>query len=176
MVRYWVIAPYNYDSRESFDQAWDYCRRNGVIGIGWDLLGDLSRASRNEIKVLYLRQAEYRDNPETGNESRGYLSLQRFWHDIAIGDRVIARAGTKRIVGLGTVSLEAFCSLEMGEELRSGLPMNLHTYFIKVDWQDIEHVFPISVLPRDTVAETKKTHKHWPALRNVLREVWQDVP
>ena len=175
MVRYWVIAPYNYDNREAFEKAWDYCRKNGVIGIGWDLLGDLSLASRNEIKVLYLRQAEYRNNPETGNESRGYLSLQRFWHDIEIGDRVIARAGTKRIVGLGTVSTKAFYSLEMGEGLRSGLPMNLHAYFIRVNWQTVDHVFPISVLPRDAVAETKKAHKHWPAFEGVLSQVWSDL-
>ena len=175
MARIWAIAPYNYDKPERFDEAWGYCQRNGVIAIGWHLLGDLSGKSRAQIMLLYQDEPEYRYNPETGNESSGYRSLQRFWHDIEIGDRVIARAGRKKIVGLGVVTGKPLFNGARGKEM---LQCDPHPNFIGVSWENFsERRFQFEVLKscRATVNEIKKHHTIWPKIRSVLWEVW-DLP
>ena len=110
MVRYWVIAPYHYNPRNIFNQVWGYDLRQGVITIGWHEIGDLTGASKREI--FERHQAYYSE--------KNYQSLQRFWHDIKVGDRIIARSGLQRIVGIGVVVGEPFFDLERGSEVTGG--------------------------------------------------------
>ena len=177
MVRYWVIAPFRNNGNDAYemdwhplgyDTVWNYDKENGVIAIGWDF-GDLTGFSKETIKRKYL--AEYAD------ESRGYLSIQRFWCDISPDDRVIARRGTKKIVGVGTVTGAPIYDPDRGNFRTGGLPIWGYPNFLPVRWHLLDEFnLRVSSLPRDTVAELKPSHKHWPALRNVLQEVWQDMP
>ena len=105
MVKYWSVAPYrNHRAMpapqswrpEGFEQAWKYDRENSVIAIGWYEVGDLSGASKSEIGRRYMQN--WTDN------SRGYVNLQRFWHNVKQYDRIIARYSLKRIVGVGVVT------------------------------------------------------------------------
>lgn len=180
MVKYWSIAPYRNQRTmpgerswnvEGFEQAWKYDRENGVIAIGWCEVGDLFGLSRTEIKRRYIKH-RYNDMQNRGDDSRGYVNLQRFWHDIEQDDRIIARYGLKRIVGVGVVTDKPFYDLEKGKLWTGGLPIRPHPNFLPVAWEEFCHDFMESVFHRDTVFQVKETHKHWPTLKNVLDRVW----
>lgn len=164
MPRYWVIAPYSHSPRHIFDAVWEWSLRNGLITIGWHEAGNLVGAPKEEIRRRYL---ETYDN-------QAYPSLQRFLHDIEIGDRVIARGGLKRIVGLGTVESSPYFDLELGRAVTGGRDENVHPNFMRISWMKFEHDFHHSVFSGHlkTVTELKGTDLHWPELRNVLRERW----
>ena len=146
---------------------WDWSFRNGLISIGWHEVGNLDGASKDEIGQRYLE--EY--------DNQAYPSLQRFWHDIDVGDRVIARAGLKRIVGIGTIESEPFFDLEVGRVVTGGMDTNIHPNLLRVKWMNHEHEFPNSVFSGHlkTVSELREGQKHWSALKEVLSQVW-DVP
>ena len=167
MTRCWVIAPYRYSPGMVFDAVWDYSRRNDVISIGWHEVGDLTGASKKEIKDRH--QAVYSEI--------NYQSLQRFWHDIEPGDRVIARAGLKRVVGIGTVEGKPFFDLDRGREVTCGLDQNIHPNFLIVHWELFERESPYRIFRGhlNTVTELKETQKHWPAIKAVLQGAW-DTP
>lgn len=163
MVRYWVIAPYNYEYKKEYEQAWKFCFQNGLMSIGWGEMGDLTGFSRLEIRSIF---------EDTWGGGRS-VSVQRFWLEIEPGDLVVARAGTKQVRALGKVTRGAFYDAAKAEELKGGLRgMDFHAYFFGVNWMTFEHQFPTSVFQRDTVSELKEHHKHWPAVKRVLSKVW----
>ena len=173
MVKYWSVAPYRNQRTmpgpqswhlEGFEQAWKYDRENSVIAIGWYEVGDLSGVSKSEIGSRYMQN--WTDN------SRGYVNLQRFWHDIKQNDRIIARYGLKRIVGVGVVTGKPFYDLAKGQLWTGGLPIRPHPNFLPVSWEEFDHEFKESVFHRDTVFEVKETHKHWPTMKDALDQVW----
>ena len=98
MTRYWVIAPAEYRNPDEFDRCWSYDRQNGVIAIGWDL-GEAPR-SQEHLEELFNRRAE-KEGWKEGWTSLGLHMLRKFWFEIQPEDRIIARAGRKRIVGIG---------------------------------------------------------------------------
>ena len=183
MVKYWSVAPYRNQRTmpgpqswhpEGFEQAWKYDRENSVIAIGWYEVGDLSGVSKTEIKRRYIKR-RFNDMKNGGDRSRGYLNLQRFWHDIKQNDRIIARYGLKRIVGVGVVTGKPFYDLAKGQLWTGELPIRPHPNFLPVFWEEFDHEFKERVFHMDTVSEVKETHKHWPTLENVLNHVW-DCP
>lgn len=82
--RYWKISP--------GEQAvnWEECRAGGFIGIGWNKLGDLSNLTEEEFNV----RAE-----EHGGSDQVWT-----FRNISVGDRIVANQGTKRVLGIGTVT------------------------------------------------------------------------
>jgi len=92
-IRYWVIAP---GERAA---AWDEFYTKGIIGIGWDDLGDLSRYSSVEEVNNAWRKI-------TG-ENRSYINIRHacyyFAHVLEEGDIVIAKQGQSKIIGYGVV-------------------------------------------------------------------------
>ena len=62
MVRYWVIAPYNYGDQDAFDTSWNYDLANGVIAIGWSGLGNLSGLSKEDISDRFLEHTDWEPN------------------------------------------------------------------------------------------------------------------
>ena len=175
MVRYWVIAP-SRNSRSTtderdwhpngYDTVWGYDQENSVIAIGWGELGDLTGFSREAIKRQHA--ATY------NNEGRGYLSLQRFWCDISPGDRIIARRGTRKVVGIGTVIGKPVYDPDQGDLRTGGLPIYPYPNFLPVKWGRLEEFnLQVSSLPRDTVAELKQSFPCWPEIvEAILSQVW----
>ena len=143
MVRYWVIAPYNYDNREAFDACWQYDHANGVIAIGWDL-GDLSGRSKEDIS------ARYREHTEWAATSRHQVI--KFWKEIQKDDIIIARGGRKRVVGIGTALGPAFYNPEKGTE-RAGSIAEPFPNFLPVRWEKGEKEFPRTELGMQTLCE-----------------------
>jgi hypothetical protein len=91
--RVWLYAP----GRNA--EHWDEFYREGIIAIGWDKLGDLSKFHDLEEVAEKTREAyEREDNPL--NDAR---ACYEFAHDMRPGDLVFAKRGRSRIVGYGTV-------------------------------------------------------------------------
>lgn len=79
-------------------EYWDECRDNGYICIGWDELGDLSGASKEEYE-------KRRDAAITEHADWTKAGLGQVWRFSRIheGDRIIANSGKTKILGFGTV-------------------------------------------------------------------------
>ena len=123
MLRYWAIAPTDYSDRGAFEKIWQFDRDHDVIAIGWDV-GEPQ--SREDLEKKYARASE-----EEGWTQHGLNMLKKFWFDIRPGDRVIARAGRKRIVGIGTVRGEPYFDPESGQS-------NEGANLLSVQWDDVE--------------------------------------
>ncbi len=90
--RYWLYAP---GERARF---WDEFTKAGLMGIGWDELGDLTRyASREEItsEMQRLRGEGFYTNDS--------LAMWQFGNEISEGDIVYAKKGISTILGRGIV-------------------------------------------------------------------------
>jgi len=101
MTRYWAIAPYDARESEIWAEVWDYDYTNGLIAIGWGVLGDLSALNEQEIRVRVVNQWPMYTAGAATSVAR---MLYKFYHEIEIGDQIIVRRGVKRIAGLGTVT------------------------------------------------------------------------
>lgn len=91
--RYWLYSP--------GEQArlWEEFYSEGIMGVGWDDLGDLSQyETKADIKAI-LKQ-EYGKDRSYKNDGH---ALWQFVNEIAVGDIVFAKRGMGVIVGRGIV-------------------------------------------------------------------------
>ncbi|CAN5819327.1 hypothetical protein BH23CHL2_BH23CHL2_34780 [soil metagenome] len=63
---------------------------------------------------------------------RAHIPIWRFWHEIRIGDKVIAKTGTSKMLAIGTVTREALYDEELGKERAAGLTDDFFPNFIGV--------------------------------------------
>ncbi|MBA4348704.1 MAG: hypothetical protein C0415_01760 [Thermodesulfovibrio sp.] len=131
MSRYWVIAPYDSTKLQIWENVWKYDLTNGVISIGWNELGNISNLNEKELKELI--KSTY-PKSSLGINTFSFNVLWNFYHNISIGDIVIARKGTKKIAGIGKVIKTAFYSKEDGEESVNNLTDYYYPNFIGVEW------------------------------------------
>lgn len=83
--RYWIYVPGGDSSK------WDELYSHGIMGIGWDELGDLKQyPSKNAIK------AKMSDNDSA-------LAAWHFANEIKVGDVVYAKRDEHKVIGRGTV-------------------------------------------------------------------------
>ena len=93
-VNYWMYAPGENASK------WLECQEEGIICIGWDKLGDVSKYRtredvRSEIKKYY---------PTDGSAKNDSLAVWQFSREMKDGDIVFAKKGLTKIVGRGVVT------------------------------------------------------------------------
>ena len=91
--RYWMYAPGNNASK------WDEYYAQGVLGIGWDEMGNLTQyASKEEMKVrmkeLYGKELSYKNSAH---------ATWQFATEMEPGDVVYAKKGMYKIIGRGVV-------------------------------------------------------------------------
>jgi 5-methylcytosine-specific restriction enzyme B len=102
MERYWIIAP----GENSF--MWEEFYKLGIIGIGWDAMGDLRLyQTRNEM-IDKMRSINNNNNAYT-NDS---LATWQFVHDVKIGDVILVKKGLTKLVGRGVVTSEYIYNME----------------------------------------------------------------
>ena len=94
--RYWLYSP---GPRAS---EWDELSKAGIMAIGWDGVGDLSKyTSRTAIRGAL-------DPEGTGaSKTNSSLALWQFHNEIGVGDIIYAKRGTREIVGRGEVTSDA---------------------------------------------------------------------
>ncbi|NOU26850.1 MAG: hypothetical protein HOO96_02995, partial [Polyangiaceae bacterium] len=111
---YWKISP------GEVGGEWPTCCEKQVILIGWKELGDLSGIDEAEFD---RRAAAARKDHDWGG---GVAQAWKF-RNIRVGDRIVANAGTKRVLGIGTVT--GPYQFVSGSEYPHRLP---------VRWDDVE--------------------------------------
>jgi 5-methylcytosine-specific restriction protein B len=92
-VVYWAISP------GTNAKIWDDCVKNGIIAIGFDVIGNLKNYKSREEIANKMRQ-EYETKASMKHDS---LACWEFANVIKQGDYIIAKQGTKKLLGLGVV-------------------------------------------------------------------------
>jgi MoxR-like ATPase len=93
-ARIWVIAA------GEGARVWPDFQKEGIVGIGWDYLGDLSAYASYEA-VFEAVQKE-----EGGNPTNNARACWQFAREMQPGDHVIAKQGRYAMLGYGTVTTE----------------------------------------------------------------------
>jgi 5-methylcytosine-specific restriction protein B len=92
--RYWLYSPGDNASE------WDEFHEKGLMAIGWDDIGDLSRFKSRDEMGTAMKEA-YGQNYSDKISS---LATWQFAHDMKPGDIIFAKKGRKNIIGRGTVA------------------------------------------------------------------------
>lgn len=91
--KFWLYSPGEQASN------WDEFYESGIMGLGWDLIGDLGKYnSQNDIEKA-LKKSEDTKTDQLINAK----ALWQFDHVMKPGDVVFAKKGTGRIIGKGIV-------------------------------------------------------------------------
>ena len=91
-IQYWKISP----GENAY--LWDEWKAGGFVAIGWDKFGDVSKLDRAAFEK---RMRELQD--EDGYGAAGLRQVWRF-RQIPVGSKVIANQGTRKLLGIGTVT------------------------------------------------------------------------
>lgn len=92
--RYWMYAP----GEGSY--MWDEFYTKGIMGIGWDDLGDLKmyptkKSMKDKMKTLYGEEFSYKND--------GHATWQ-FANELNSGDIIFVKKGMKKVIGRGVVT------------------------------------------------------------------------
>ncbi|MGL2987568.1 AAA family ATPase [Flavobacterium sp. RSSA_27] len=91
--QYWLYAPGENAS------LWDEFYQQGIMGLGWDKIGDLSKLqSRDEIKKALVKAYS-----GTGSKKNDVSANDDFLNKVRIGDIIIAKKGRGELLGYGIV-------------------------------------------------------------------------
>ncbi len=94
--QYWLYAP----GENAY--LWDEFYQGGIMGLGWDEIGDLSQyKSRDEIKKALVDAYG-----GTGSKKNDVSANDDFLNKIKIGDVIIAKKGRGELLGYGVVTSE----------------------------------------------------------------------
>jgi len=102
--RYWIYSPGEGAS------AWNEFYSEGIMGLGWDELGDLKQYKtqsdiRTKLLALEGKDPEDKDSPSKKNDS---LANYQFKYVIKQGDIIIVKKGTKLLLGYGEVTSDYY--------------------------------------------------------------------
>lgn len=94
--RYWIYAP------GEGSHMWDEFYNKGIMGIGWDELGDLLQypskdSMKEKMKSIYGEEYSYKN--------AGHATWQ-FANEVKPGDVVFVKRGLSKIIGRGVVTSE----------------------------------------------------------------------
>ncbi len=88
-AQFWEIAADGGD-------LWDEWREGGLVGIGWDHLGDMTGLDKKGFRA--------KASDALAKGKRGVWQLWRLVHDMKVGDVVLVRAGWSAILGIGVIT------------------------------------------------------------------------
>ena len=97
-IHYWIYAP----GENSF--KWNEFYANGIMGIGWEEMGDLTQYSskslmKTKMKELYGEELTYMNSA---------LATWQFANDLSPGDVIYAKKGKYKIIGRGIVESDYY--------------------------------------------------------------------
>uniref|UniRef100_UPI004049749B MrcB family domain-containing protein n=1 Tax=Gelidibacter sp. TaxID=2018083 RepID=UPI004049749B len=134
--QYWVYAPGAKGSK------WDDFYEEGVMGLGWDELGDLKKyKTRTELKeslIIHYGGIGSKKNDISANDD--------FVNKIKIGDIIIAKKGITQYLGYGVVLSEYYYD-ENSKDYRSRRKVN---WLKKGEWL-ADHKIAIKTLTDVTI-------------------------
>lgn len=114
-THYWIYSPGTNASK------WDSYYSEGLMGIGWGELGDLTKyesrsAMQRKMKELWGSDKSYKMDS---------LATWQFVHDLKPGDIVYAKKGMHKLIGRGVVKSDYYYDPQAVEN---------HKHFRKVEW------------------------------------------
>lgn len=113
--KYWLYSP------GENAEHWEEFYEKGIIGLGWDNLGDLNQySSKNEI-VTKLQEIE----GVTSSKKNDATATYEFKEVLSIGDIIIAKKGSGKLLGYGEVVSEYYYDTER----------NIFRNCRKMDWK-----------------------------------------
>ncbi|WP_215300381.1 MrcB family domain-containing protein [Polynucleobacter sp. AP-Nino-20-G2] len=81
-------------------RLWNESYEKGIISIGWDELGDLSKYDSQDAIGTKLFELKGDVGPFPRNDS---LCCYEFSHEMKVGDLVLAKVGRKKVIGGGII-------------------------------------------------------------------------
>ena len=138
--RTWVYAP-GENARN-----WEEFYREGIMGIGWDDMGDLRQYPDLDTTAKKLMEAYGLDRYPINNSHACY----DFAHIMRPGDRVIAKRGLLDVVGYGTVTGD----YEYQPQRQEYHHIRTVRWERKGNWHCPKQVFPVKTLT-DFTSDTK---------------------
>ncbi|WP_027124935.1 AAA family ATPase [Gelidibacter mesophilus] len=97
-INYWVYAPGENASK------WDEFYENGVMGLGWDALGDLNDYPSKKAIKLKLQELEGVPSTKQNDTAANY----EFLKVIKPGDVIIVKKGMTELLGYGIVTSDYY--------------------------------------------------------------------
>lgn len=113
--RYWIIAPGDGASE------WDRFYKNGIIGISWNKVTDLTRFSSRDA----VREEMLRVYPSNDSHFMNSLGMWEFSHVMKPGDILIPKKGISHYLGYGEVTGDYYHDEKGGE----------YPHLRKVEWK-----------------------------------------
>ena len=150
-MAYWIISPWENATR------WDDFRNKGIMGIGFECIGDLNKYPSKES----IDNSDFDKNfnelyDEFGTHPNHRKCCWEFANEIKIGDIIFAKDGIHKLRGYGIVE-----SNYIYNENDKDFP-----HVRKVDWYPFEEKIPTKVyLDRKTLKEVKDV--------NMIKELCQ---
>ncbi len=92
--KYWLYAP------GELAKEWEEFYDNGIIGLGWENLGDLNQYKSKEEIAKRLQKLEKTTSAKYNDAAANY----EFKNIISIGDIIIAKKGRGELLGYGIVT------------------------------------------------------------------------
>lgn len=113
-VQYWIYSPGDGAIK------WEAFYKQGVMGIGWSEIGDLTQyASKDDMKAAMKKKWD----PSRHYKNIAHAAWQ-FVHDLKPGDIVFAKKGTNQLVGRGVVTSDYFFDSSIDAEYSNLRKMN----------------------------------------------------
>jgi 5-methylcytosine-specific restriction protein B len=134
-VNYWLYAPGGQADH------WDEFRDLGIMGLGWEELGDLSKYKTKDAIEAVLKK----NNTEKENQQTAALNVFQFKEEMSIGDIIFVKKGRGELLGYGIVSSDYFYDADRPD----------FNSCRKVDWKlvgnwKIDHVMTLKTLTNIT--------------------------
>ena len=101
-IKYWLYSP------GENAELWDEFYSNGIMGLGWDELGDLNDYKSKKELIAKLQELE----KTTGSKKNDSTANYEFKDGISLGDIIIAKKGRGELLGYGVVKSEYFYDKE----------------------------------------------------------------
>ncbi len=98
MRKYWLYAP---GDRAAY---WDEFYDSGIIGLGWDKIGDLAQYESEEE----IREALIRADGREGTRKNDVAANWDFMYRMQPGDVVIAKRGRYHYIGYGIITSDYY--------------------------------------------------------------------
>lgn len=176
-ANYWLYAPGADASK------WDDFYSEGVIGLGWSSLGDLTTYATKEDMRQKLLDVDGSDT----SQKNSALAVWQFANEMKPGDVVFAKKGRGAILGRGVVESDYYYDPNFGEypnlrkvrwtnkgEWHTGVSLAMKTLTDISDYPDL--VSKISSYFSDSEGDTERLPEDWPSYteEDFLDEVYID--
>ncbi|MDL2271248.1 AAA family ATPase, partial [Methanobrevibacter sp. OttesenSCG-928-I08] len=129
-IQIWLLAP------GENAKLWEDFKEKNIIAIGWGELGNLNNySSKKEIEKEL--QNKYPSNTKQTNNSTALFNFSR---EMKIGDLVIIKTGTRKLLGIGKITSNYRFSEILNEEYSQIRDVE---WFILGDFDVEKHVTPL---------------------------------